>query len=216
MVRRNLSLPHRIACVTDLPLPPGVEQIIPPGDFEAVQPRWGPLKPNCFRRLAMFRRDAAKLFGERFVCMDLDCVVGGPLDPLFNRKEDLVLFNGTSESRPYNGSMMLIRAGCRPELYEKFSQAAANAAGDAFLGSDQAWLSLCLGWGEATWGEADGAYWWGKQYQEKRAEYRKRKQIFAPRVLFFPGKVKPWTLAELRIDPFVTANYRRVREREAA
>lgn len=211
MVRRNLSMPHRIVCVTDTPqgIDPSVEIIEPPGDFHGIQPRWGPRKPNCYRRLAMFRRDAASIFGERFACMDLDCVIGGPLDPLFDRPEDLVLFKGTAPSRPYNGSMMLIRAGCRPQVYEKFDQAGANASGDAFLGSDQAWLALCLGWGEATWGEADGAFFYGKDY----ALARKAKKV--PRVVFFPGKLKPWTLAQINVDPFVSNNYR-IAEREAA
>src|SRR5690606_10463870 len=85
MVRRNLSMPHRIACVTDLVDElPGVEIIAPPREFEAVRiPTWGSGRPQCLRRLTMFAPDAAKVFGERFVCMDLDSIVGGPLDPLF-------------------------------------------------------------------------------------------------------------------------------------
>jgi hypothetical protein len=51
----------------------------------------------------MFRSDAADIFGDRFVSMDLDCVVGRSLDPLFDRPDDLVLFKGTSIDRPYNG-----------------------------------------------------------------------------------------------------------------
>lgn len=206
MVRRNLSMPHRIACVTDQPLPDGVERIDPPGDFEDVQPRWGPQRPNCYRRLSMFRRDAARLFGRRFVCMDLDCVIGGDLDPLFNRRDDLVLFKGTEPNRPYNGSMMLIRAGCRPQLFEKFSQAAADESGDKFVGSDQSWLAHCLGWGEKTWSESDGVWWFGPHYlkQIRKAE---------PRVLFFPGRRKPW---DMKAFPFVRNNYRITRQKEAA
>lgn len=207
MVSRNLSMPHRLACVTnEWDLPPNVDRIDPPGDFEDVQPTWGPRKPNCYRRLSMFRRDAAKLFGERFVCMDLDCVIGAPLDPLFDRDDDLVLFKGTSAPRPYNGSMMLIRAGCRPQLYEDFDQAGADASGTAFVGSDQAWLAHKLGWSEATWDESDGVYW----YSHRRWSHKMK-----PRVLFFPGKVKPWTLAPIKIYPFITKNYR-IAEREAA
>lgn len=202
MVRRNLSMPHRIACVTDeTDLPAGVERIEPPGDFHDIQPKWGPRKPNCYRRLAMFRRDAAQIFGERFVCMDLDCVVGGPLDPLFDRKEDLVLFRGTAPDRPYNGSMMLIRAGCRPKVFERFNQAMATVSGETFVGSDQAWLALCLGAREKVWDERDGVYWYGSRYQREC----KRE---TPRLLFFPGKIKPWTLAGIKADRFVTANYR--------
>lgn len=207
MVSRNLAMPHRLACVTtETDLPPNVERIDPPGEFEDVQPKWGPTRPNCFRRLAMFKRDAAKTFGKRFACMDLDCVVGGPLDPLFDRPEDLVLFKGTSEERPYNGSMMLITAGCRPQLYEDFDQAGADASGTNFVGSDQAWLAHKLGWGEATWDERDGVYW----YQHRRWSNRLK-----PRLLFFPGKLKPWTLAGVGIYPFITNNYR-IAGREAA
>lgn len=208
MVRRNLSMPHRIACVTDTPegIDPSVEIIAPPGEFHDIEPTWGPRKPNCFRRLSMFRRDAAKIFGDRFVCMDLDCVVGGRLDPLFDRNEDLVLFKGTSEERPYNGSMMMIRAGCRPQLYEDFNQDEANISGTRFVGSDQAWLAYKLGWREAVWGENDGVYWF-----QNRRWHNKMK----PRLLFFPGKIKPWTLAGIRIYPFITNNYR-IAEREAA
>lgn len=208
MVRRNLSMPHRIACVTDMALPAGVERILPPGDFHDVEPKWGPRKPNCYRRLAMFRRDAAEIFGERFVCMDLDCVIGGPLDPLFDRRDDLVLFKGTAPDRPYNGSMMLIRAGCRPLVFERFNQTVATISGTKFVGSDQAWLAQCLGRREKVWAERDGVYFYGQGsiYSPKTTR---------PRILFFPGKLKPWVLAPLRIDPFVSSNYR-ILEREAA
>lgn len=199
MVSRNLSMPHRLACVTtETDLPANVERIDPPGDFEDVSPVWGPQKPNCFRRLSMFRRDAAKTFGKRFVCMDLDVVIGGPLDPLFDRKEDLILYKGTHPSRPYNGSMMLIKAGCRPEVYEKFDQAGADASGAAFHGSDQAWLAHILGPDEAVWTEDDGVWHWGRYL----GHARKAK----PTVLFFPGKRKPWEFN--RIFPFIKNNYK--------
>lgn len=206
MVRRNLSMPHRLACVTTEAVPAGVERIDPPGDFEEVSPPWGPRKPNCYRRLVMFKRDAAKLFGRRFVCMDLDCVIGQPLDPLFDRPEPLVLCKGTALSRPYNGSMMLIKAGCRPQVYDRFDQDGADASGAEFHGSDQAWLAHCLGWGEATWGMADGIEFWTRTWSRNKSR---------PRVLFFPGKMKPWDLAPLNAYPFITNNYR-IAEREAA
>lgn len=200
MVARNLSMPHRLVCVTaETDLPPNVERIDPPGEFEDIQPKWGPRKPNCFRRLVMFKRDAAKTFGKRFVSMDLDCVIGGPLDPLFDRSEDLVLFKGTASSRPYNGSLMLIKAGCRPKVYEDFDQAGADASGEAFHGSDQAWLAHKLGWGEKTWSERDGVFCYGQLWVQN------------PRrcgLLFFPGRLKPWTLAQIRMHSFITENYR--------
>lgn len=206
MVSRHLSMKHRLACVTaETDLPPNVERIDPPGEFEDVKPSWGPRKPNCFRRLAMFRRDAAKTFGKRFVSMDLDCTIGGALDPLFKRREDLVLLKGTHEQRPYNGSMMLITAGCRPQLYDEFDQAAADVSGAAFLGSDQAWLMHCLGPNEATWGEADGVWTFHRWLPNvKRVQ---------PAVLFFPGKRKPWEMAP--VFPFIRNSYR-IMAKEAA
>jgi len=206
MVRRNLSMPHRIACVTDQTVPFGVERIDPPREFEDIQPKWGPRKPNCFRRLSMFRRDAAKLFGERFVCMDLDCVIGGPLDPLFDREDDFIIFKGTHESRPYNGSMMLLTAGCRPQVYERFDQTGADVSGERFHGSDQAWIAHVLGPNEETWGEADGVWHFHR--------YLQRARKVEPTILFFPGKRKPWELAQ--VFPWMRENYRIVRQREAA
>jgi hypothetical protein len=198
---------HRLVCVTkEADLPSNVERIEPPGEFEDIQPNWGPRKPNCYRRLVMFKRDAHKIFGRRFVSMDLDCIIGGPLDPLFDRPEDFVIFKGTVPERPYNGSMMLIRAGSRPQAYEKFDQAGANVSGTTFYGSDQAWLAHILGPNEATWDESDGVWFFGQRYlaEVKRAN---------PTILFFPGKSKPWELAP--IFPYMKRNYR-LTVREAA
>jgi hypothetical protein len=207
MVGRHLTLPHRIACVTDMPdgIDPHITIIPPPGEFLDIHnPRWTNGKPQCYRRLSMFRRDAGAIFGERFVCMDLDCVIGRPLDPLFDRDDDLVLFKGTSTKRPYNGSMMLITAGCRPKVYEDFDEAGAQESGALFCGSDQAWLAHILGWDEAVWGEADGVVAF-------RAGYRAGKP--PPKIVFFPGALKPWHM--VAVDPYTKAHYR-ADQREAA
>jgi hypothetical protein len=194
-------------------MPEGIDpriEIIPlPTDFADIVPRWGPQKPNCFRRLSLYRRDAASIFGgDRIASFDLDCVIGGDLAPILNRPEDLVLYRGTEPSRPYNGSLQLLTAGCRPKVYSQFNQQMANVAGQRFVGSDQAWLALCLGYREKTWNEKDGVYWYGPLY---KAVAKKT----TPRVLFFPGKIKPWTIAPIKIDRFTTNNYR-ISEREAA
>ena len=208
MVSRHLRRPHRIACVTDTPegIDGSVEIIAPPGEFEGVSiPSWGKGKPQCFRRLVMFAPDAADLFGPRFVSMDLDCVIGGPLDPLFDRPEDFVIFNGTAPGRPYNGSMMLIRAGSRPQVYTRFTPEGATAAGRRFAGSDQAWLSHCLGPGEATWGPRDGVHFW------RRFGARFPASDPNVRLLFFPGQPKPWEVVADGSSSWVAQHYRRTR-----
>jgi hypothetical protein len=203
MVRRHLAMPHEICCVTDHPegIDPSVRIIRPPEDFAHVTiPTWGPRKPQCLRRLAMFSPDAGKKFGERFVCMDLDCVITGPLDPLFDVPDDFKMMIGTDpRRRPYNGSMLLMTAGARPQVYTEFTPDRAVLAGKHFIGSDQAWIAFCLGWGEAVWSEDDGAMWYSGRYSHGPADCR---------VMFFPGAIKPWTVSRYRpLDRWVREHY---------
>lgn len=199
MVRRHLSLPHSLAVVTDIPGNYGdVEMIAPPRDFENVRiPTWEAHMPQCLRRIALFRPDAAKVFGaERFVSMDLDCVISGSLDPLFDRPEDFIMYRGTTAARPYNGSMVMMTAGVRPEVYTDFTPEGAVKAGQQYLGSDQAWISHVLGAGEATWGAADGVHAWKSQWN-----------IGDPRITFFLTKAKPWDFIATG-NAFVSEHYR--------
>ncbi|GLT02974.1 hypothetical protein GCM10007897_44100 [Sphingobium jiangsuense] len=191
MVRRHLSMDHRLAVLTheDISIE-GVEVIRPPREFDDVRlPTWGEDRglPQCLRRISMFAPDAGDWLGERFVSMDLDCVIAEPLDPLFDRKDDFIMYRGTTDKRPYNGSMLLMTAGARSKVYTEFTPERAIEAGKQYLGSDQAWISHVLGWGEATWGAEDGVVWWGS-----------RRNHLAPswRLMFFPGNPKPWDLAE--------------------
>lgn len=198
MVRRHLSMPHRIACVTDLPdgIDPSIEIIAPPRDFEDWRiPTWGEHRPQCLRRLAMFAPDAAKKFGEHFVSMDLDCLASGPLDPLFCNGEDFKIFAGTAADRSYNGSMVMLRAGARPQVYQRLTLKGAIEAGRKFTGSDQAWIAHCLGSKEATWSSQDGVEWWGNRHRPAPP---------GTRLVFFPGPEKPWDIDH----PFVRKHYR--------
>lgn len=200
MVRRHLTLPHRIACVTAHPegIDPDIHIITPPGDFEdVVLPTWGPDKPQCLRRIALFRKDAAEIFGPRYVSMDMDCVIADSLDPLFDVPDDFKMFRGTHSSRPYNGSMLMMTAGARPQVYDRFTTQEVVRAGRTYMGSDQAWISYVLGRGEATWGVEDGIQ-----------AYRSRFNTAPARVLFFFGNPKPWQVVG---DPFIDKHYRILR-----
>lgn len=183
MIRRHCTLDIRIACVTDMPegIDRSIRIIKPPGEFEGLQTsRWRGGRPSCYRRLSMFRRDAAKIFGQRFVCMDLDVVVGDNIDAILGRPEDFVICSPSQQGARwiYNGSMVLMTAGARPRVYEDFTLEGAEAASQQFVGSDQAWIAHALGRGEATFGPDDGVVRWGQADRGK--------------ILFFPGTVKPW------------------------
>jgi hypothetical protein len=204
IVASRLSIPHRLACVTDTPegLAPHIEVIPPPGLFEDYSSaRWPePMGyPQCWRRLALFAPHAADLFGaERIVSMDID-VIGGdlPLDPLFDRPEDIVLFHAPSrQARPYNGSMVMLTAGARPTVFTGLTLDGARTASQRFTGSDQAWISFVLGPREATWGPREGVLF----YDQRQHGYLSHARPVPPpgmRLMFFPGRPKPWTMAEL-------------------
>lgn len=183
MVRRHCTLDIELACVTDTPegIDPSIRIIKPPGDFSGVQTAaWRNGRPNCYRRLAMFGPDAKRLFGRRFVSMDLDLVIGANIDHILGRGEDFVICSPSRQGGRYlyNGSMMLMNAGARPQLYDRFSPEEAEYASSRFVGSDQAWIAHVLGPGEATWGPDDGVVKWG--------------QARDGAMMFFPGHIKPW------------------------
>lgn len=101
---------------------------------------------GCFARLRTFDPDwqYARGFkpGDRIVCLDLDMVVTGPLDALFDRPEPFVILQGVNSSNPnpFNGSVWMVRAGYRPDVWTDFSlEAASKVPFDAFP-DDQAWF----------------------------------------------------------------------------
>lgn len=198
MVKRHTSVPFEIACVTDMSrgIDSHIKIIEPPREFEDVRiPTWKEDRPQCLRRISMFRRDAASIFGERFACMDLDCVISGSLDGLLSAPQDFRICQGTARDRPYNGSLILMTAGARPQVYENFSEAGATEAGAKFIGSDQAWISHCLK-GEATFGLSDGIM---MSHGLRPA---------AGVVMFYPGQQKPWHVVAGNADPWAVKHYR--------
>lgn len=196
MIRRHLTVPHRLACVTNEAIDiPGVDIIRPPKDFENVRiPTWPEHRPQCLRRLSMFRPDAAEIFGEEILCLDLDMVAGDSLDPLVSSAGDFKIACGSTAGRLYNGSAIYLRAGSRVRVYQDFTPERAAEAGRLHLGSDQAWLAHCLP-GEETWGEADGLVFHGAPRSPETVR----------RLMFFPGQSKPW----VSNDPWVRKHYRR-------
>ena len=161
MVTRHYPHPHRFVCISDDPTGlDGVETIPLWPDYANVPAPSGPRNPSCYRRLKLFDPAIESLLGKRFVAMDLDCVVLGDLTPIFHRSEDFVIWGDTNPKTFYNGSLQLHTAGARAKVWTTFdpvkSPAAAKAAGH--FGSDQGWISFCLGQGEARWTTADGVY----------------------------------------------------------
>jgi hypothetical protein len=131
----------------------------------------------------------ADVLGARFVCVDLDTVITGDLAPLWDRPEDFVIWGETNPKSFYNGSMFLMTAGARRQVWETFdpkiSPHRAKAAGK--FGSDQGFISYCLGPGEATWGRKDGVYSYRVHLQPTGG-----KLPTDARVVHWHGVIDPW------------------------
>ena len=101
--------------------------------------------PGCFCRLRMFDPAWQEKHGltGRIVCIDLDAIITGSLDELFDRTEKFMILQGANASNPcpFNGSVMMLRAGTRPDVWADFSlKRAGEVPYDAFP-DDQGWLA---------------------------------------------------------------------------
>lgn len=209
MVRQHLKIPHTLACVTDDPdgIDPGVEIIPLPRDFDGLRvSNWSEAAglPQCYRRLKLFDPNAADYFGDDdLVSMDLDALIVRNIDHLFDEPADFRMFGGTSRVRPYNGSMVRIKAGARREVWDTFAADPLRIALEArkrFIGSDQAVVSLVLGEGERTWTSRDGVLHYGmfKARTDRSSPYAQRPPANLA-MLFFPGNIKPWDVEAQRL-----------------
>lgn len=212
MVARNYLRQHRFLCITD------DAEGIDSGEVEVVElwPDHGKLLnpsgahgPSCFRRLRLFASDAHELIGcstgDRVVSLDLDAVVTGDLVPLYDRPETFVMWAGTADSTPYNGSMWMLRLGERPQVWDEFDPVetpkATVAAG--LQGSDQAAISLILGPDEAKWTAADGVF----AYKRHCLRQLGGELPHGARIVFFHGKPDPWSADVLYRRQWVMDNW---------
>lgn len=209
MVRRHFDRPHRFVCFTDdtTGLDPCVEALPLWSDFADLPSPHGGKNPSCYRRLRMFSAEIASVLGQRFVSLDLDCVLTADVTPLWDRPEDFVMW-GDTNSQPgshYNGSMILQTAGARRQVWDRFdpktSPSKAKAAG--CWGSDQGWISYCLGPKEARWSKTDGVY-------SFRNHLRRVTTGLPPnaRAVFFHGEFDPWTRGLSNQFPWIAQHWR--------
>lgn len=201
MIRRHYPHPHRFVCVCDDPSGMGdVETMALWNEFANIPNPNGRHNPSCYRRLKLFAPEAAEMFGERIVCLDLDMVAVADLTPLFDRDEDFIVW-GESDyptTQWYNGSVWMLRAGTRTKVWTEFdpktSPLLAKRAGKK--GSDQGWLSYILSNPrEATWGRNDGVYSFRKHIQPMGGHLPANARLIA-----FHGKVDPWHWQAQRHD----------------
>src|SRR5262245_4453870 len=139
---RNLRQPFRFLLMTErdrsfAALPAGVER-------HAIKHPHLCALPGCFARLHMFERgwqQNRRLDGP-IVCLDLDIVITGELDRLFDRHEPLVILQGANSQNPcpFNCSVFMLQPGAHPELWSDFSLEAARKIPFDVFPDDQGWI----------------------------------------------------------------------------
>ncbi len=99
---------------------------------------------GCFARLRMFdwRWQESMKIHDRIVNFDLDVVITGPLDDVFDRQEPIVLLHGANAANPcpYNNSVFMFQAGAHQELWTDFSLAAVADIEQYEFPDDQGWF----------------------------------------------------------------------------
>lgn len=167
MFRRNLSVPHRFICITDIEggFGDGVEVMpMPEAAVELGRYRTpeAPNFPSCYRRLWMFS-DEAKCLGDRVMLVDVDMVLTGSIDHLFAYDAPFVGWQprkSWGHGDRLGGGVYLMTTGAHTKVFDEFhgeeSIRAARKAG--FRGSDQAWISYQLTHKVPVWPERSGIY----------------------------------------------------------
>lgn len=206
MLKRHVTVPHRIACATDIPqgIDSSVEILPLPDPWpNAYNRHWRAAqgKPQCTRRLDIYRKDAAKDYGERIWMCDLDVVIARNIDHLIDIPDEYRINSSLRQNRPYNGALQYLVAGKRPQVYDDFTPSAAEEASGRYVGSDQAWITHILGPGEARYTPKEHGV-----YQYNRSDHALADPDCCT-MLFWPGHIKPWQHDVHRIK-WVKRHYR--------
>lgn len=160
MLERNVKIPYRLLCLTDDPR--GLKCAHAP-----IPTKYAELG-GCYRRLWMFSEEAREVLGDKFVSIDLDCVITGDVTHLFDRDDSDFIANKYqgmegSPDQYYNGGLMMHKTGTLTHLWTHFNESKVaelkefNNAGNA-IGTDQAWIRYKLGKEYPRWDNSDGVY----------------------------------------------------------
>ena len=193
-LRRHITQSHRFIVMTDRSGIPEFEcHEILGADRELLSIK------GCFARLRMFdpkwQHSLALDGAKRIVCIDLDTVICGPLDPLFNRTERFVILHGANAANPcpYTACLFMLQSGAHPEVWRDFSLAAVLGIPRYEFPDDQGWLHFKV---------PDAAAW---HVGPKSGVWSFRKRNWpandvlpsGARMVAFPGARDPSEFAEL-------------------
>jgi hypothetical protein len=193
-IRRNMSLPFELVCVTDYP----ADQFDSSIRLVDATEHFGELADlgKCYRRLKAFDPSMKELFAPRFAWLDLDMIVVRDLAPLFDHPHSIRCWRSESLSgQPINGSIVQMDAGAHAHVWRDFDVGKTPAAArmHGFKGSDQACMAYALGKDIPLWSWQDGVMHLGRNCGRSGVPEHAR-------VIFTPGGAK-------MTDPIVQHRY---------
>jgi len=218
MIERNLTIPHRFVLLTDR-MKSRYDKLIEPvklwDDWRTLRrEEWREEFPQCLVRLKAFSPEMSSILGERFVSIDLDCVVTGNLDAILSRTESFLICRRAAIrpediDNPYQASMWMMDTGARAHVWTQFRGAKTlDALADKplakyYLATDQGWILYALGPDEAGWTGGDGVYGW---------PWLKANECADPlpdnaRIVFFQGNRKPWNFEDNERPEWIARHY---------
>lgn len=185
---------HHLACVSE------TSRVGDAADWWIPMPSEVHNLPGFYPKLWAWSTAFAKIIDERFILVDLDCVILADPVAFLPTDAEVALWN-YAYAEPYNTSLVVMELGARPQVWDEFSvDAAAEAERDAIRWTgDQSWVANVLGDGERTFGEPEGVWC-----------YRPNRDREAPppgaRIMFACG---PYDFAQERdVSPWVREAWR--------
>jgi hypothetical protein len=193
-VKKYYRKPHRFICITD-----EIQGFSPDVELTRIpeSARWvmalpspeGARFPSSYRRLWCFS-DEAKILGSRIMQLDIDCLIAGDLEALFDYPQDFIGWRPNAvwgNSNRIGGGTWLLRTGTHTHIWDTLSpDGIRKARRQGWRGSDQAWLSYNLAHTCTVWPKNSGIY------QKQDGVYKWTQPPADARIIHFNGTPKYW------------------------
>lgn len=212
MLQKHTTLDFKLVCFTDDPKGINCETHPSFTEFAKIpSPMANKKNPACFRRLSIFKKSMGEFLGaSRIIQMDLDVVITNNIDHILDRKEDFIMWGDTAKSTPYNGSLLNMVPGARECVYNEFDPDTSiqRIRQSGFIGSDQAWIGVCLGQNEAKFSSKDGVYSFRNHFELNKPP-RKELPSNACMVIFH-GNRDPWHTQLYNTYSWIKEHYEKI------
>lgn len=203
MLERNIQRPFQLHCITD-----DAQGI---SDKVRCLPLWDDYRAmgGCYTRLKLFSEKMKDIIGKDFFSIDLDTIIVKDITELLEetrKHHEFKIWSDTHPRTPYNGSFFYMKAGKRKQVWETFDPRLSPdmRLRHGYVGTDQAWIGVCLGEKEAKWDRKDGIYSYRVHFkQENRYDLNGDE-----RIIFFHGSSDPSKKDTQRQAPWIEQHWR--------